>query len=72
MLANVTGNVFSIGTNAIQIAGQTGALNAMNGVWVVFNVVQNPDNPNTDLVTFNVRKTLPIGTYSGPPAAYKN
>ena len=70
-VANVTGNVFSIGTNAIQVAGQSGALSAMNGVWVVFNVVQNPDNPNTDLVTFNVRRTLPIGTYSAPPAVYK-
>ena len=69
--ANVAGNVFTTGENSILIEGYTGTLSAMNGLWTVFNVVQNPSNPLEDLVSFNTIRTLPIGDYSPPPSVYK-
>ena len=68
--ANVTGNIFTQGTHSIQIQGYVGAMGAMNGVWPVISVTQNPSNSNEDLVVFNTLKTLPQGDYS-PPNVYK-
>lgn len=69
--ANVTGNIFTSGDHSIGISGYTGALGAMNGLWNVIDVRENPSNSNEDLVVFNTIKTLPAGDYSPPPQVYK-
>ena len=69
--ANVTGNIFTQGKDSIQIQGYTGALGAMNGLWAIASVTQNPANSNEDLVLFNTIKTLPEGDYAPPASVYK-
>ena len=69
--ATTTGNIFTQGKDSIQIQGYTGALGAMNGVWNIISVVQNPANSNEDLVLFNTIKTLPEGDYAPPTSVYK-
>lgn len=69
--ANVTGNIFTQGKDSILIQGYTGALGAMNGVWNIISVTQNPANSNEDLVSFNTIKTLPQGDYAPPVSVHK-
>ena len=70
--ANVAGNVFTVGQDSILIEDYPGVLGAMNGLWTIYNVTQNPADPTEDLITFNTLKTLPQGQVSTPPRAYKS
>ena len=69
--ANVTGNIFTTGEHSIQFRGYSGALSALNGVWTVLNVAQNPFNSTEDLVTFNTIKSVPLGDYAPSANVYK-
>jgi len=69
-VANVTANVFTAGSDAIGIDGYSGNLQALNGLWPIFNVVPSLNNPDRELVYFNAIRTLPSGTFAGPPKAY--
>ena len=69
--ANVTGNVFTASADSIKISGYNGTLSAMNGVWPIISVVQNPFNTTEDIITFNTIRTLPVGEYAPPTSVYR-